>query len=107
MKAPTAARPTLVTSSRREVALGATLGRKRAPATSTKAPTGTLTRKIIRQPLPSRSTSMSTPETTGPRIAASPQAGPRMPNALPISCGWKRSRISPKTWGTMIAPSPP
>ena len=40
-------------------------------------PSGTLIRKIIRQPVPSRSAATSQPARIGPQIAASPMTGPK------------------------------
>ncbi len=99
--------PMPVRSSRRSVADGATFGISFAPAIRTNAPIGTLIRKIMRQPLPNRSASISRPATIGPRTADRPETGPRIAHALPISFGGKMSRIRPKTCGSMIAPSTP
>ena len=84
-------------------------GRPRGAAASRRtacnAPTGTLIRKIERQPVPNRSRSISTPATIGPSTADRPETGPSTAHALLISSGGKRSRIRPKTCGSMTAPS--
>ncbi len=57
-------------------AAGASAGRNRAPSTSAASPTGTLTRKIIRQPAPNRSAAISPPAAIGPSMADRPITGP-------------------------------
>ena len=67
-----------------------------SPATSAAIPIGTLTRKIMRQPVPSTSPSVSRPPITGPSTALPPITGPNRPNAFCSSPGGKASRMSPK-----------
>ena len=94
-------------SRRRDAGFVVWPGRSLPPTMSTYAATGTLTRKIMRQPVPSRSALIRPPATIGPSIADRPATGPNTPHALPISCGGKRSRMSPNTCGTMTAPTAP
>ena len=51
-------------------------GSVRAPSASAASPTGTFTRKIIRQPVPSTLTLISPPAAIGPSIADRPITGP-------------------------------
>jgi len=55
---------------------GAPAGSSRAPSTSAASPTGTLTRKIIRQPAPNTSAPISPPDAIGPSMADRPITGP-------------------------------
>jgi hypothetical protein len=66
-----------------------------------------LTRKIIRQPVPNRSASTSTPDSTGPSTAARPITGPKAANALAISSGGKQALIMASPCGIITAPNPP
>ena len=106
-KPPTIASVTLGASRRAFGALGAVRGRKRRPAASARSPTGTLTRKIARQPVPSRLTSIRPPPTSGPAIAARPMIGPTTPSAFCWPSSPSSSRIRPKPWGTMSAATAP
>ena len=51
-------------------------GSVRAPSASAARPTGTFTRKIIRQPVPSTLALISPPAAIGPSIADRPITGP-------------------------------
>ena len=64
-------------------------------------------RKIERQPVPKMSASISRPATIGPSTADRPETGPSTAHALPISSGGNRSRMRPKTCGSMTAPRAP
>jgi hypothetical protein len=64
-------------------------------------------RKIIRQPVPSRSAETSHPASTGPPTAARPMTGPNAANAPPISDGGKTVLMMPRPWGIRSAPKPP
>ena len=64
-------------------------------------------RKIIRQPVPSRSAETSQPARIGPAIAASPMTGPKAAKAPPISFGGKTVLIMPSPCGISSAPKPP
>ena len=78
-------------------------GRNRSPATIATTATGTLTRKIARQPEPNRLRSISEPPTSGPATAPSPITGPTIANAFCWPSSPNSSRVSPKPCGTMIA----
>ena len=64
-------------------------------------------RKIIRQPVPSRSALTSQPARIGPPTAARPITGPKAANAPPISAGGKTVLIMPRPCGISSAPKPP
>jgi hypothetical protein len=51
-------------------------GSVRAPSISAASPTGTFTKKIIRQPVPSTLTLIKPPAAIGPSIADRPITGP-------------------------------
>ena len=70
-------------------------------------PTGTLIRKIIRQPLPNRSASMRKPARIGPSTAASPMIGPNGMNAFCRSSGWKDCFTMASPCGIITAPNAP
>jgi hypothetical protein len=53
------------------------------------------------------SASISRPATIGPSTAERPDTGPSTAQALPIWSGGNRSRIRPKTCGSMTAPRAP
>ena len=82
-------------------------GSRRAAPTSAATPSGTLMRKIVRQPAPRMSRSTSAPPSTGPSTALSPITGPNRPNALPISSGGKTWRMIPKPCGIRSAANRP
>ena len=64
-------------------------------------------RKIIRQPVPSRSAETSQPARIGPAMAARPMIGPKAAKAPPISLGGKTVLIMPRPCGISSAPKPP
>ncbi|MCP9983479.1 hypothetical protein LUW76_38510 [Actinomadura madurae] len=66
-------------------------------------PTGTLTKKIQRQPR----WASTKPPATGPTIGASPTIAPKTPKARPRSRGGKIVRIEEITWGNRSAPPSP
>jgi hypothetical protein len=82
-------------------------GMKRSAPSRPTTPIGTFMRKIIRQPVPSRSALTSQPARIGPAIAARPITGPKAPYAAPISLGGKTVLIMPKPCGISSAPKPP
>ena len=82
-------------------------GSRRSAATNATMPTGTLTRKIARQPRPKRSPSTSAPPMIGPSTAAPPMTGPNIPKALAISSFGNDARTIPKPCGIMTAAKPP
>ncbi|MEO9177139.1 MAG: hypothetical protein ABI317_16615, partial [Gaiellales bacterium] len=71
-------------------------GMKRSAPSNPSTPTGTLIRKIIRQPA-----------RIGPQIAAIPITGPNAPNAPPISSGGNTVLITPRPCGIRSAPNAP
>jgi hypothetical protein len=70
-------------------------------------PSGRLIRKIMRQPVPKKSASISHPARIGPPTEDRPMTGPNRPNAAPISFGGNISLIMPSPWGSMTAPNSP
>ena len=82
-------------------------GMNRTAPASPMSPSGTLTRKIIRQPVPSRSAVTSQPARIGPAIAARPMTGPNAANAPPISFGGKTFLMTPRPCGISSAPNAP
>src|SRR5690349_10744514 len=79
----------------------------RSAPTRPATPSGTLTRKIERQPRPARSPSVSAPPSTGAATALSPITGPKAANAFVISSSAKTSLIIPKPCGMSSAPNAP
>ena len=71
-------------------------GMKRSAPSRPTTPSGTLMRKIIRQPVPSRSAETSQPARIGPAMAARPMIGPKAAKAPPISLGGKTVLIMPE-----------
>ena len=82
-------------------------GMNRSAPSRPMTPSGTLMRKIIRQPVPSRSAVTSQPARIGPAIAARPITGPNAANAPPISFGGKTVLMTPRPCGISSAPNPP
>ncbi len=82
-------------------------GSTAAASASAASPSGTLIRKIVRQPRPATSQAMSAPPRIGAPTTASPIVGPNAPNALPSSSGGKVALRMPKPCGISIAPSRP
>ena len=70
-------------------------------------PSGTLTRKMARQPVPSRSASTSAPPMIGAATADRPITGPNNAKAFVTSCSSKTSLIIPKPCGIRTAPNAP
>ena len=64
-------------------------------------------RKIIRQPVPSRSAETSQPGEDRPADGGEPHHGPNAANAPPISDGGKTVLIMPSPCGMSSAPKPP
>jgi hypothetical protein len=82
-------------------------GITRAAPISPAIPSGTLTRKIERQPRPKRLPSVSAPPMIGEATALSPMMGPKAANAFVISSSAKTSLIIPKPCGIRTAPNAP
>ena len=80
---------------------------KRSAPSRPTTPSGTLMRKIMRQPVPSRSAETSQPARIGPAMAARPMIGPKAAKAPPISLGGKTVLIMPSPCGISSAPKPP
>ncbi len=66
-------------------------------------PTGTLTRKMERQPRPAMSPLVSSAPRMGPPTVAMPPSAPNMPTALPRPLGAYIVWMTARTWGTMRA----
>src|SRR4051794_24680850 len=75
-------------------------GMNRSAPSRPMTPSGTLSRKIIRHPVPSRSAVTSQPARIGPAMAARPMTGPNAANAPPISFGGKTVLMTPSPCGT-------
>ena len=82
-------------------------GSTAAARASAASPSGTLIRKIVRQPRPATSQAMSAPPRIGAPTTARPIVGPNAPNALPRSSGGNVALRMPKPCGISIAPSRP
>ena len=78
-----------------------------AEATTAMIPTGTLIRKIGRQPRPNRLCWMSSPPMSGPLMVPRPAVTPNPASALIRSAGGKITWMTASTCGTMIAPMAP
>jgi hypothetical protein len=79
----------------------------RAAPTAASRPSGRLTKKISRQPLPNALASTSAPPMMGPSIADNPITGPNTANALPCSSVPKTSLMIPRPCGISSAAAAP
>jgi hypothetical protein len=82
-------------------------GTSRAAATRATAPTGTLTRKIARQPSPNTFAASSPPPRIWPDTKPRPIVTPNQDNALARSAGGNVAVIRASTCGTIAAPVRP
>jgi hypothetical protein len=82
-------------------------GSTAAARASAASPSGTLIRKIVRQPRPATSQAMRAPPSIGAPTTARPIVGPNAPNALPRSSGGNVALRMPKPCGISSAPSRP
>ena len=72
-----------------------------APRSMPTMPSGTLTRKIGRQPRPSRSSSTIAPPTSWPATVAAPSIAPKRPRARSRALPWNDAWMTASTCGTI------
>ena len=85
----------------------AVFGTKRSASKNSTTPTGTLIRKMLRQPIPKASWVINQPPSSGPITAAVPLTAPTMPSTAARSRGAYSTCTLESICGTIIAAKPP